>query len=100
MPYLLEDARSHSRSHIYAGKGEQVTVIAEHGTVIIVEDNSGQRFPVLRSLLGNMPIIENPQPAAPIKPIEFIDYAEPIKEKASPAKKTKAKKNPGQQSIF
>lgn len=59
MPFLLTDATSNTRrDHIYARAGAPVTIIAEHGTVLIVEDERKVRFPVLRSIVSQDPISE------------------------------------------
>lgn len=55
--YLLQDAVSRSRrDYIYARAGTPVTIIADHGNVMIVEDSEALRFPVARSLLSADPV--------------------------------------------
>lgn len=95
--YLTEDARSITRrDHIYARAGAPVTIIAEHGTVLIVEDERKVRFPVLRSIVSQDPISE-PEITEPV-----IDVPIPSPTKAVKSETTRKSKSvpPAQQHLF
>jgi hypothetical protein len=50
---LLEDAVSYVRKgRIYALKGEQVTIIKDNDTVLIVQRQTGERFPVSPKIIS------------------------------------------------
>lgn len=51
--YLTEDAESSSKGFVYAEKGSVVEVINESDPVSIVQDESGNRFPVRTELLSD-----------------------------------------------
>lgn len=51
MPYLLTTTK-------YAKQGDEVTVISDRGTAVIVEAENGNRFSVRADLLGE----EEPEP--------------------------------------
>jgi hypothetical protein len=73
MPFLLQQVASISRGNIYAREGEPVTIIAEHGTVLIVARTDGFRFPVLRSLVSDDPISISEKPVPKIDtPVQEI----------------------------
>lgn len=55
--YVTEDVYSLTKSTLlYAACEALVKVIAEHGNVLIVENEEKVRFPVLRSLVTDNPI--------------------------------------------
>lgn len=67
---LKEDAISYSRrNHIYAKAGSPVKIITDCGTVLIVEDETGNRFPVKPALVTEDPkeTRTEPIPSAPIE---------------------------------
>ncbi|MBV7531317.1 hypothetical protein [Chitinophaga sp. sic0106] len=43
---LQEDAISTVNRKVYAAKGTRVTLVAEHGDVLIVQSSKGERFPI------------------------------------------------------
>lgn len=72
---------------IYGHMGDEVKVIVDHGHVCIVEDEDGNRFPVLTEFLTTEKII--PKPAAPSTAAtasnqSIINKRVPVQKKAAP----------------
>lgn len=75
MPFLSADAKSHYKYDvIYARAGDQVTIISDSDNVLIVEGPDGNRFPVLRVLVSDIPVpksdtlLEQVIPPVPVPP--------------------------------
>lgn len=80
---LKEDAISFARrNHIYAKAGSPVKIIADCGTALIVEDETGNRFPVSPALVTQDPLPENP---APVQSAPVETKKAPVKKKSAPA---------------
>lgn len=81
MPLLKSDITSY-RKTIYGMSGDQVRIVAEHGSVLIVEDSHKNRFPVARDQLADT--------------VDEVPYVQKIYEPVAkePAKK-RARKNAG-----
>jgi hypothetical protein len=95
--YLLQDdITSQFKSQVYGRYGEEVTLVADHGNVWIVEDQKGQRFPVPADKLIEKPPDENKSPPAKVtRPA--LTPSEPDK---FPTRKTKKVIVNNQQNLF
>lgn len=97
--YLLQDSRSiFRRDHIYARAGAPVTIIAEHGNVLIVEDEKKVRFPVLRSIVSHDPISE-PEITETVA-INPVTVPSPTKTVKSETTRKSKSVPPAQQNLF
>lgn len=88
--YLSKDVCSYKGAILYGPAGAEVTIVSEHGDVLIVQAISGERFPINREELS--------QDVTPTK----ITAPAPIIDLSVPQKKTKKKSAPktNQQDLF
>lgn len=64
MPYLTTTIKSHTTRKVYGEQNEEVTIIADHGNVVIVQGVT--TFPVRKELLSDrMVVIEEVQEVKP-----------------------------------
>ncbi|MGN6435971.1 MAG: hypothetical protein ACTHMM_05530 [Agriterribacter sp.] len=95
MPKLKETIHSSTRSLCYGLAGDIVTIIADHGNVMIVESKVGNRFPVRREQLVDDEVKVEP-PAAP-KP---VPPPVPAKKARSGKRAAKPVENKNQKTLF
>ncbi|MBK7883042.1 MAG: hypothetical protein IPJ81_03920 [Chitinophagaceae bacterium] len=83
---LKEDVRSLFKPEVLYGKqGEEVKIISEKGTVCIVENINGDRFPVNVSALTEDPIKEKPEAVPDTTAVKKpIINRVPVSKKAAP----------------
>jgi len=65
MPFLKSDIVGGSSGKLYGKRGDQVTVISSSSDTWIVEKSSGERFPVSRFDLSEVPQLDALIPVAP-----------------------------------
>jgi hypothetical protein len=96
MPFLTDDIYSHvKKGFLYGSRGEQVTIVAIHGEVMIVENLKGNRYSVRQEKLSDTPVDEEGKPElvqAPkeIKPIAWLPRDEKTKIKSKDSAKNKS----------
>lgn len=75
---LLTDKYSCFKSKLYGKAGDEISIIAEHGNVLIVEGKNGKRFSVCRENIGDKNAA--PAMAALITKVPIANRAAPIKQ--------------------
>jgi hypothetical protein len=61
MPFLKEHIYSNFSNRLYGAAGSQVTIIANHSNVQIVEDSLGNRYSVKTELIGDTALTVVPE---------------------------------------
>lgn len=78
MPYLKEHIYSNFSNRLYGAAGSQVTIIADHSNVQIVEDSLGNRYPVKTELIGDTALTVVPE----LKVVESVTKGRGQKKKS------------------